>query len=301
MTEQDNDKSIDFDFEKYMNKMASQQNTAMETQTDIRMNESHSVACGNDDIIGRKPTASISTDARDMVKQFKEDNHVSAGCNTNDINTEEKVVDAIVKTNEIGSQCADVAKKEFKEVMCNTKINTESQACQKDTIGDSKEVSCLILKPEEINQINSEECIENLEDLPECFRCDGKKINKKGLPCKKCNGTGRLNNKFFKDLHKILADEVKKYCTSQYQKLLIKMLADKKEAQSKVVHEHVTCDNCLVKPIVGIRYKCSFRPDYDLCEKCEKELQPLQYAMVKIRQPTQAPVHLMCKYEEPAQ
>jgi len=46
--------------------------------------------------------------------------------------------------------------------------------------------------------------IGNLEDLPDCFRCDGSKINKKGLPCKKCNATGKLNNKFFKDLNKIL-------------------------------------------------------------------------------------------------
>lgn len=101
--------------------------------------------------------------------------------------------------------------------MCNTKVRTESQACQKDTVGNSKEVSCMILRPEEINQvINKEECITNEEDLPECFRCDGKKVNRKNLPCKKCNGTGKLNNKFFKDLQKILADEVKKHCTSQY-------------------------------------------------------------------------------------
>jgi DnaJ-class molecular chaperone len=60
----------------------------------------------------------------------------------------------------------------------------------------------------------SEEPIENLADLPECFKCDGKMINKKGLPCKKCNGTGRINNRFMKNLQKILNNEVKKCCTS---------------------------------------------------------------------------------------
>ena len=50
-------------------------------------------------------------------------------------------------------------------------------------------------------------------DLPDCFRCDGSKINKKGLPCKKCNATGKLQTKFFKDLNKILQAEVNKYCT----------------------------------------------------------------------------------------
>lgn len=79
-------------------------------------------------------------------------------------------------------------------------------------------VSCLIIGPEDINQT---EAMSSDEDLPDCFRCDGNKVNKKGLPCKKCNGTGKLNNKFFRDLHKILSDEIRKYCTQEYQKLLI--------------------------------------------------------------------------------
>lgn len=58
-------------------------------------------------------------------------------------------------------------------------------------------VSCLIMKP---GDMFNQEKVENLEDLPECFKCEGKMINKNGLPCKKCNGTGKINNKFFKDL-----------------------------------------------------------------------------------------------------
>jgi hypothetical protein len=82
--------------------------------------------------------------------------------------------------------------------MCNTKINTESQGCQKNMIGNEKEVSCMILRPEHLKP-NSLDA--NDDDLPECFRCDGKKVNKRGLPCKKCNATGKLNNQFFKDLN----------------------------------------------------------------------------------------------------
>lgn len=109
-------------------------------------------------------------------------------------------------------------------MMCNTLINTESQACQKNLIGNEKEVSCMILRPEDLKALDSAGAN---EELPECFRCDGKKVNKKGLPCKKCNGTGALNNKFFKDLYKILKLEVKTYCTQEYRKLFIQHLASK--------------------------------------------------------------------------
>jgi len=51
-------------------------------------------------------------------------------------------------------------------------------------------------------------------------------------------------------------------------------------------------------PIVGIRYKCSVRQNYDLCEKCEERLQPLRYAMVKIRDPKNVPVQMICQYAD---
>lgn len=89
----------------------------------------------------------------------------------------------------------------------------------------------MLIRPDDFSQANArgeEEMVEDFDSLPECFRCDGNKVNKKGLPCKKCNGTGRLNNKFFKDLQKILAEEVRKYCTTEYQKLLTKHLELKK-------------------------------------------------------------------------
>jgi DnaJ-class molecular chaperone len=65
--------------------------------------------------------------------------------------------------------------------------------------------------------------------FPECFKCDGSKINKKGKTCKKCGGTGKLKEKFFSDLQKILEEEVHKYCSTEYQKLLTKHLEDKKQ------------------------------------------------------------------------
>eukprot|EP00463_Aulacantha_scolymantha_P003382 TRINITY_DN4240_c0_g1_i1.p1 TRINITY_DN4240_c0_g1~~TRINITY_DN4240_c0_g1_i1.p1 ORF type:complete len:249 (-),score=32.24 TRINITY_DN4240_c0_g1_i1:152-898(-) len=37
------------------------------------------------------------------------------------------------------------------------------------------------------------------------------------------------------------------------------------------VHQGISCDACNVNPIVGIRYKCSVCPDFDLCETCNNE------------------------------
>jgi DnaJ-class molecular chaperone len=53
-------------------------------------------------------------------------------------------------------------------------------------------------------------------ETTECFRCDGTKLNKKGNSCKKCDGTGQLGDRCFKDLRKILVQEVKKYCAVEY-------------------------------------------------------------------------------------
>ncbi|KAH6653770.1 ankyrin repeat-containing domain protein [Truncatella angustata] len=34
------------------------------------------------------------------------------------------------------------------------------------------------------------------------------------------------------------------------------------------VHEGVVCDDCLYRPLYGIRFKCNTHPDFDLCFKC---------------------------------
>lgn len=41
---------------------------------------------------------------------------------------------------------------------------------------------------------------------------------------------------------------------------------------SNATHSNVACAGCSVDPIVGIRYKCTVRKDYNLCERCEDEL-----------------------------
>ena len=67
------------------------------------------------------------------------------------------------------------------------------------------------IKPEDINSNHPHK--ENAEpnvDFPECFKCDGTLTTEKGRPCKKCNGTGRLQSKFFRDLQNLLSEEMHK-------------------------------------------------------------------------------------------
>lgn len=60
-----------------------------------------------------------------------------------------------------------------------------------------------------------------------------------------------------------------------------------KESEEKVVHAAI-CDACNQR-IVGIRYKCTSCPDYDLCEACEPNSQTVHdatHTFLKIRRPT---------------
>lgn len=98
----------------------------------------------------------------------------------------------------------------------------------------------------------------------------------------------------------MIADEVKAHLQTELQKsqLSASMSQSVVAEKPKAVHERYTCDRCGVNPIVGIRYHCSVRPDYDLCEKCEAASEA-PHPMIKIREPKHAPQAIVCEYQAP--
>ena len=50
-----------------------------------------------------------------------------------------------------------------------------------------------------------------------------------------------------------------------------------------------------MKPIVGVRYKCTVCKNFDYCENCEKTLGAAhQHPFLKIRKPELTPVQIQC-------
>jgi hypothetical protein len=94
---------------------------AMGAQTDIKMSEQASVACGSDVAHKEKVMAAAATDAKDMVDELNRRKAAqnSFGCNTEGVKTTHTGVGTIVKTGEAGSQCH---KARVTESACNTKI-----------------------------------------------------------------------------------------------------------------------------------------------------------------------------------
>ena len=128
-----------------------------------------------------------------------------------------------------------------------------------------------------------------------CFKCDGSKVNKKGMPCRRCNGSGTLKNKFYSDLVKVIKEEIKSYTTQSFQRLMVDHLGKRAADQASQVHDRVTCDGCGTCPVQGIRYKCSVCPDFDFCERCETD-KVHEHPFLKIRKPDQSPAFIQCQY-----
>ncbi|CAF2308908.1 unnamed protein product [Rotaria sp. Silwood2] len=65
-----------------------------------------------------------------------------------------------------------------------------------------------------------------------------------------------------------LKDELEK-SKDECRRLQNQLITGKQQTQSIIQHINITCDRCLMSPIVGDRYRCMFCPNVDFCENCQ--------------------------------
>lgn len=118
---------------------------------------------------------------------------------------------------------------------------------------------------------------------------------------KKDKDLGGLPRKCFK---RLIKKELDKQCSQIFNDLMnCKEIGQTQQdggqinSDAPVVHERVQCDGCGMNPIVGIRYKCSVKKDFDFCATCE-ERKDHEYAFLKITKPEQAPTAIFTVIDE---
>lgn len=123
-----------------------------------------------------------------------------------------------------------------------------------------------------------------------------------GPSCIKLKWEGKMTEKSDSESSEEVVDsvrnEVKDFCRQAFSGMLSNFMEDKRTKQANVKHTGYECDGCEINPIKGIRYKCSVCPDYDLCEGCEAKGVHAEHPMLKIRDPAQAPIQLICQYKD---
>ncbi|KAI5803857.1 hypothetical protein EDC01DRAFT_611613, partial [Geopyxis carbonaria] len=80
--------------------------------------------------------------------------------------------------------------------------------------------------------------------------------------------------------------ETKESIENQNLLTLLYSIAQDQAQRESYVHRGVTCNNCQIVPIRGIRYRCANCLDFDLCEVCEQDSShPKTHLFYKIRIP----------------
>lgn len=100
------------------------------------------------------------------------------------------------------------------------------------------EVNCQLLIPDE----NDKE--EAIESEVQCFKCSGSQVNKKGLPCRKCKGSGVIMSNELSEITNLVKAEVGEYCREKFKEMFKAYLINKRAEQDDQVHENIICDGC---------------------------------------------------------
>jgi len=91
------------------------------------------------------------------------------------------------------------------------------------------DVTCDLLIP------SDEDDAEGIEEVT-CIKCNGTQMNKKGLPCRKCNGRGTLVSRELSAMAALIRQEVEEYCYTSFKKLFTEHVEARHAEQANEVH-----------------------------------------------------------------
>lgn len=208
------------------------------------------------------------------------------GSNTVQINTCEKQSETHVEQTSFGTQACTAVRDAANDGIAT---ETKTMGIQMTTPVNNAQTNCQLIVPDEEDDVEMAEVT--------CIKCNGTQVNKKGLPCRKCGGTGVLSSKELAAIAQTVKGEVRDYCYKTFQGMFKDFLEKKKLEQANVVHENFICDGCGMAPIKGVRYMCSVCSNFDLCENCERDGVHAGHCLLKIRKPEYAPAKLICQYK----
>ncbi len=101
-----------------------------------------------------------------------------------------------------------------------------------------------------------------------CIACNGTRVGPKGERCGECAGTGKIAEKLLRRIRLAVARELPPIQTRKAVKA--HQVADSlRDLQARSIHLNTRCAACGTEPIMGVRYKCTKCPSYNLCEECE--------------------------------
>ena len=224
----------------------------------------------------------MGTDVNNLITKENQ------GCNTAKVVTSEKMIDTRVEQTSFGTQARTAVKDAANDGFAT---ETKAQGSQMTTTVSDAQANCQLLVPDEEDEGEA-----GVAEVT-CIKCNGSQVNKKGLPCRKCGGSGVLSSKELAAIASTVREEVREYCYKSFQGMFKEFLDKKRIEQANVLHENFVCDGCNMTPIKGIRYMCSVCSNYDICENCERNGVHAGHAMLKIRKPEFAPAKLICQYK----
>ena len=96
----------------------------------------------------------------------------------------------------------------------------QNQASQMEVQVKEQDVTCDLLIPSD----DDEDAVD-LEEVT-CIKCNGTQMNRKGLPCRKCNGRGTLVSRELSAVASMVRQEVQEFLYTGFRRMFVDYLKD---------------------------------------------------------------------------